>query len=211
MMKSACSPLIGQKSDYRPLIGQKSACRPLIGPSLCCRWQLAPGPTPKSWMTWSSQTSTHTWSPGYSQLTDIHSPLKFSFFQRWVGVRRGLRPDRGQGGARADVWQGGHERHVQPGHAGEDGASGYVVSVILFLDRLCFITEIPRCKYRCYVCTKMIGDLYINDFVLCLYLIILLLNTEGRVITAMGNKFHPECFVCTYCRGPFRDRLIKQE
>ena len=26
---------------------------------------------------------------------------------------------------------------------------------------LCFITEIPRCKYRCYVCTKMIGDFYI--------------------------------------------------
>ena len=23
---------------------------------------------------------------------------------------------------------------------------------------------------------------------------------QGRIITAMGNKFHPQCFVCTYCR-----------
>ena len=25
------------------------------------------------------------------------------------------------------------------------------------------ITEIPRSKYRCYVCTKLIGELYIDD------------------------------------------------
>ena len=25
----------------------------------------------------------------------------------------------------------------------------------------------------------------------------------------MGNKFHPECFVCTYCRGPFKERKYK--
>ena len=82
-------------------------------------------------------------------------------------------------------------------------------------------TEIPRCKYRCYVCTKMIGDLFLYDFVLLGLSTITVdslielsisydhaSNTEGRVITAMGNKFHPECFVCTYCRGPFRDRLL---
>ena len=46
-------------------------------------------------------------------------------FQRWVGVRRGLRSDGGQGWAPWDVWQGGHVWHVQQSHAGEDAASGW--------------------------------------------------------------------------------------
>ena len=36
-------------------------------------------------------------------------------------------------------------------------------------------------------------------------------NPEGRVVTAMGNKFHPECFVCTYCRGQFKERKYKTD
>merc|ERR1712110_902374 len=51
-------------------------------------------------------------------------------------------------------------------------------------------TDDPRIKYNCYVCSKLI---------------------EGRVITAMGNKFHPECFVCTYCRGQFKQRKYKTD
>ena len=27
----------------------------------------------------------------------------------------------------------------------------------------------------------------------------------------MGNKFHPKCFVCTYCRKPFKDRKYKSD
>jgi len=52
------------------------------------------------------------------------------------------------------------------------------------------LVDDPRTKYRCYVCSKLI---------------------EGRIITAMGNKFHPQCFVCTYCRGPFRERKYKTD
>ena len=50
------------------------------------------------------------------------------------------------------------------------------------------VSDNPRTKYNCCVCTRLI---------------------EGRVITAMGNKFHPECFVCTYCRGQFKERKYK--
>jgi len=52
------------------------------------------------------------------------------------------------------------------------------------------LVDDPRVKYKCYVCSKLI---------------------EGRIITAMGNKFHPQCFVCTYCRGPFRERKYKTD
>jgi len=34
---------------------------------------------------------------------------------------------------------------------------------------------------------------------------------RGRVITAMSKKFHPECFVCTYCRKEFKDRSFKTD
>jgi len=50
--------------------------------------------------------------------------------------------------------------------------------------------EDNRAKYQCFVCSKIIG---------------------GRIITAMGNKFHPECFVCTYCRKEFKDRKYKTD
>jgi len=48
----------------------------------------------------------------------------------------------------------------------------------------------PATKYHCFVCSKMI---------------------QGRIITAMGNKFHPQCFVCTYCRKEFKDRKYKTD
>ena len=44
--------------------------------------------------------------------------------------------------------------------------------------------------YKCYVCGEKI---------------------KGRVITAMTQKFHPECFVCTYCRKEFKDRTFKSD
>ena len=57
----------------------------------------------------------------------------------------------------------------------------YKISSFVFSDP-------PRAKYNCFVCSKLI---------------------QGRVCTAMGNKFHPECFVCTYCRGQFKERKYK--
>ena len=53
-----------------------------------------------------------------------------------------------------------------------------------------FILDDPPARYKCCVCSKMI---------------------EGTVITAMGNKFHPRCFVCTYCRGQFKQRKYKTD
>ena len=44
--------------------------------------------------------------------------------------------------------------------------------------------------YHCTVCQKLI---------------------QGRVITAMSQKFHPQCFVCTYCRKEFKDRTFKSD
>ena len=44
--------------------------------------------------------------------------------------------------------------------------------------------------YHCCVCQKLI---------------------QGRVITAMSQKFHPQCFVCTYCRKEFKDRTFKSD
>ena len=34
---------------------------------------------------------------------------------------------------------------------------------------------------------------------------------RGRVITAMAKKFHPQCFVCTYCRKEFKERSFKTD
>lgn len=47
-----------------------------------------------------------------------------------------------------------------------------------------------RPRYNCYVCKHLIG---------------------GAIITAQCNKFHPECFVCTYCREEFKDRKFKSD
>jgi len=52
------------------------------------------------------------------------------------------------------------------------------------------LVDDPPAKYKCFVCSKMI---------------------QGRIITAMGNKFHPQCFLCTYCRKEFKDRKYKTD
>jgi len=52
------------------------------------------------------------------------------------------------------------------------------------------LVEEPPAKYQCFVCASLI---------------------QGRIITAMGNKFHPQCFVCTYCRKEFKDRKYKTD
>ena len=57
--------------------------------------------------------------------------------------------------------------------------------------KLSFIyLEDPVPQYCCYVCR---------------------LPIRGRVITAMGQKFHPSCFVCSYCRRQFPNRKYKWE
>jgi len=45
-------------------------------------------------------------------------------------------------------------------------------------------------QFKCYVCNELI---------------------KGRSMTAMSHKFHPECFVCTYCRKEFKDRTFKTD
>jgi len=45
-------------------------------------------------------------------------------------------------------------------------------------------------NYHCFVCDKLI---------------------RGRTMTAMTHKFHPECFVCTYCRKEFKERTFKTD
>jgi len=57
------------------------------------------------------------------------------------------------------------------------------------LEKMGLVDE-PAAKYNCFVCSQMI---------------------QGRIITAMGNKFHPQCFVCTYCRKEFKDRKYKTD
>jgi len=52
------------------------------------------------------------------------------------------------------------------------------------------LVDEPPAKYQCFVCSNLIS---------------------GRIITAMGNKFHPQCFVCTYCRKEFKDRKYKTD
>ncbi len=51
-------------------------------------------------------------------------------------------------------------------------------------------TEAETTKWKCHVCREFI---------------------RGVVITAMGKKFHRECFVCTYCSKPFKDRAFKSD
>jgi len=57
------------------------------------------------------------------------------------------------------------------------------------LEKMELVDE-PEVKYTCFVCSHLI---------------------HGRIITAMGNKFHPQCFVCTYCRKEFKDRKYKTD
>ncbi|XP_059095553.1 uncharacterized protein LOC131890260 [Tigriopus californicus] len=59
-----------------------------------------------------------------------------------------------------------------------------------FLEKLGLMDDNIRPKYRCYVC---------HDWI------------KGRIITAMTHKFHPECFVCTYCRNEFKERSFKSD
>ena len=59
-----------------------------------------------------------------------------------------------------------------------------------FLEKMSGFDETDRRQYKCCVCREMI---------------------RGRVITAMAQKFHPECFVCTYCRKEFKDRVFKSD
>ena len=59
-----------------------------------------------------------------------------------------------------------------------------------FLEQMGNIDEADRRIYNCHVCSKAIKD---------------------RVITAMAHKFHPECFVCTYCKKEFKDRTFKSD
>ncbi len=59
-----------------------------------------------------------------------------------------------------------------------------------FLEKMCAQGESVRARHKCYVCREVI---------------------EGRIITAMSHKFHPECFVCQYCRNPFKERSFKSD
>ena len=59
-----------------------------------------------------------------------------------------------------------------------------------FLEKMALGERPDRPQYTCYVCDKLI---------------------KGRVITALTKKFHPECFVCTYCRKEFKDRSFKTD
>lgn len=58
------------------------------------------------------------------------------------------------------------------------------------LEKMQLVDDDKRAKYSCHVCNQLI---------------------TGRVITAMANKFHPACFVCTYCRKEFKDRRYKTD
>lgn len=57
-----------------------------------------------------------------------------------------------------------------------------------FLEQMGNIDEPDRAMFDCHVC----GD-----------------KCRGRAITAMARHFHPECFVCNYCKGPFKDKSFK--
>ena len=59
-----------------------------------------------------------------------------------------------------------------------------------FLEKLALTDDAERAKHRCHVCSEWI----------C-----------GRIITAMGKKFHPQCFVCTYCRKGFKERSFRSD
>jgi len=57
-------------------------------------------------------------------------------------------------------------------------------------EKMNLVDDDKRKKYNCCVCSKLV---------------------QGRVITAMAQKYHPECFVCTYCRKEFKDRKFKTD
>ena len=59
-----------------------------------------------------------------------------------------------------------------------------------FLEKMALVDDDKRPRHKCYVCRELI---------------------MGRIITAMSHKFHPECFVCTYCRKEFKERSFKSD
>nr|XP_040563300.1 uncharacterized protein LOC121113562 [Lepeophtheirus salmonis] len=63
----------------------------------------------------------------------------------------------------------------------------------VFLDKLAMtdFNDDPERNYpTCYSCHQLI---------------------RGRIITAMAKKFHPNCFVCSYCKQTFRNRQFKTD
>lgn len=58
-----------------------------------------------------------------------------------------------------------------------------------FLEKMS-VDEPDLPNYKCFVCSQLI---------------------RGRTMTAMTHKFHPQCFVCTYCRKEFKDRTFKTD
>jgi hypothetical protein len=89
----------------------------------------------------------------------------------------------------------GNEGGNLPGHLGDlyeefDKEDMSEMFRRAFLEKMGLMDDGNRTKYRCHVC---------HDWI------------RGRVITAMAHKFHPECFVCTYCRKEFKDRQFKSD
>ena len=96
------------------------------------------------------------------------------------------------------------KRDVEVGNAGADlpGCLGDIYEVFekedmsdmfrrAFLEKMGMNDDDNRVKHKCHVCGERIG---------------------GRIITALsGRKFHPKCFVCTYCRQGFKDRKYKSD
>ncbi len=94
------------------------------------------------------------------------------------------------------------ERNFEVGNAGANvpGCLGHLAEPFekedmsemfrrAFLEKMS-VDEPDRPNYKCFVCSQLIS---------------------GRTITAMTHKFHPECFVCTYCRKEFKDRTFKTD
>ena len=59
-----------------------------------------------------------------------------------------------------------------------------------FLEKMALKEPMNIPTYKCHVCRQ---------------------PASGRVITAMTKKFHPKCFVCTYCQQPFKERRFKSD
>lgn len=57
-------------------------------------------------------------------------------------------------------------------------------------EKMNLVDEDKRKIYSCAVCNR---------------------NIQGIVITAMARKYHPQCFVCTYCRQEFKERKFKSD
>jgi len=94
------------------------------------------------------------------------------------------------------------ERNIEVGYAGQGipGCLGILEEPFekedmsemfrrAFLEKMA-VEPSDKPIYKCYVCREIV---------------------KGRVITAMTHKFHPECFVCTYCRKEFKDRTFKAD